>query len=61
MLFIRAQAAVRTDGFTVRAGFTNTCTDVPSHSQDLHGRSVRADRRLRADDETIRTQSTIFG
>jgi len=34
-----------------RAGIANTCKD---------GKSVRADRRLRADDETIRTQATIF-
>jgi len=34
-----------------RAGFAKTCTD---------GKSVRADRRLRADDEPIRTQAAIF-
>jgi hypothetical protein len=34
-----------------RAGFGKTRTD---------GKSVRADRRLRTDDEAIRTQSTIF-
>jgi hypothetical protein len=34
-----------------RAGVSKTCTD---------GKSVRADHRLRADDETIRTQATIF-
>jgi len=34
-----------------RAGVAKTCTD---------GKSVRADRRLRADDEAIRTQATIF-
>jgi hypothetical protein len=31
--------------------FAETCTD---------GKSVRADRRLRTDDEAIRTQATIF-
>jgi hypothetical protein len=34
-----------------RAGVGKTCTD---------GKSVRADRRLRTDDEAIRTQATIF-
>jgi len=34
-----------------RAGLAKTCTD---------GKPVRADRRLRTDDETIRTQATIF-
>jgi len=34
-----------------RAGVAKTCTD---------DEAVRADRRLRADDETIRTQSTII-
>jgi hypothetical protein len=34
-----------------RAGFAKTCTD---------GKSVRADRLLRTDDEPIRTQETIF-
>jgi hypothetical protein len=34
-----------------RAGFAKTCAD---------GKSVRADRCLRTDDETIRTQTTIF-
>jgi hypothetical protein len=42
------------DGVGARSaqGFTNT----------LHGRkTVRADRRLRTDDEAIRAQSTILG
>jgi hypothetical protein len=31
-------------------------------AKNLHGRNtVRADRRLRADNEAIRAQSTIFG
>jgi len=34
-----------------RAGFAKTCTD---------GESVRADRRLRADDGPIRTQATVL-
>jgi hypothetical protein len=34
-----------------RAGFDKTCTD---------GNPVRADRRLRTDDEAIRTQAAIF-
>jgi hypothetical protein len=34
-----------------RADVRKTCTD---------GKSVRADRRLRTDDEAIRTQATIF-
>jgi hypothetical protein len=34
-----------------RAAAGKTCTDE---------KSVRADRRLRTDDETIRTQTTIF-
>jgi len=34
-----------------RAGVGKTCTD---------GKSVRADRRLRADDGAIRAQATIF-
>jgi hypothetical protein len=34
-----------------RAGVGKTCTN---------GKSVRADRRLRTDDEAIRTQTTIF-
>jgi len=38
-------------GLTRSARFAKTCTD---------DESVRADRRLRADDESIRTQATIF-
>jgi hypothetical protein len=34
-----------------RAGVSKTCTD---------GKSVRADRLLRTDDEAIRAQETIF-
>jgi hypothetical protein len=34
-----------------RTGLAKTCTD---------GKSVRAHRRLRTDDEAMRTQATIF-
>jgi hypothetical protein len=46
-LIIRAQAAIRTDGFTVRAGFAKTC-------------ALRAPTSFSARIYTIRTENEVF-
>jgi len=48
VLFIRAQSTIRADGFTVRAGFGNTCA------------LARANRVFRADEKRIRTENTVM-